>query len=162
MKKYIAIVLIAGFVFGMSVATLAQENIEQSTKFIEVLVSKLQTLLKADNVLGTPIEYEGMKIIPIVGYGFGFGGGSGTGGDEQGRGAGTGVGGGGGVMPISFLVITKDGKIEVIEVKKGVLGEIAKAVVPVLIEAIKSGQAQQKETPKTPPAEGESGQPQQK
>jgi uncharacterized spore protein YtfJ len=158
MKKFIAVVLITGLVFGMAVSALAQESIEQSTKFIEVLVPKLQTLLKADNVLGTPIEYEGMKIIPIVGYGFGFGGGSGTGGGDQGRGTGTGVGAGGGVMPISFLVITKDGKIDVIGAKKGVLSEIVKAVVPAVIEAIKAKQAQQQEKPETPPA-GEAEQP---
>jgi uncharacterized spore protein YtfJ len=155
MKKYMALFLVASLVFGMSAPVLAQEGIEQSAKFMEILVSQIKTLLDADNVLGTPIEYEGTKIIPIVSYGFGFGGGSGTGGDEKGQGAGAGGGGGGAIMPVSLLVITKDGEVQIMEAKKEVLGEVMKAVAPMVIEAIKSGQAQQ---PETPPAEEEAEQ----
>jgi uncharacterized spore protein YtfJ len=147
MKKYIVLFLIASLVFGMSVSALAQEGIEESAKFMETLVSQIKTMLNANNVMGTGIEYEGTKIIPIVSYGFGFGGGSGTGGDEGGQGAGAGGGGGGGIMPVSLLVITKDGEVKVIAAKKGEFGEIMKAVAPMIVEAIKSGQLQQQQTP---------------
>jgi len=154
MKRFIVLLLVASFVFGMSASALAQEGIEQSAKFMETLVSQIKTMLNANNVMGTGIEYEGTKIIPIVSYGFGFGGGSGTGGDEAGRGAGAGGGGGGGIMPVSLLIITKEGEVQVIAAKKGEFGEIMKALAPMIAEAIKSGQAQQQEAPKeTPPAE---------
>ena len=112
MKKILAVFLVV--VVGISLPILAQEDIEQSTKFIEVLASELTAMLNANRVLGAPIDFEGTKIIPVVSYGFGFGGGSGTGGDEQGQGGGTGVGAGGGIMPVSLLVITKDGEVSII------------------------------------------------
>ncbi len=155
MKKYIIVLLMANLIFGMSALALAQGEAGQSTKFIEVLSSKLEALLKADNVLGTPLDFEGTKIIPIVARGFGFGGGSGAGGDEAGQGEGTAVGAGGGVMPISLLIVTKDGKVQVIAAKKGEFGEIMKALAPMIMEAIKSGQQQ----PGAPPAEGKPKQP---
>ena len=147
MKKYIALFLMAGLVFSMSALALAEENVEESTKFIEVLASELKTMLDANRVLGTPVEFEGTRIIPVVSYGFGFGGGSGTGGDEQGQGGGTGVGAGGGIMPVSLLIITKDGDVKVVAAKKGEFGEVMKALAPMVMEAIKAGQAQQEEEP---------------
>ncbi len=157
MKKYIAVSLMAILVFVMSVSALAEQEVEQSTKFIEVLASELQKLLAADNLLGTPIETEGVKIIPVVGRGFGFGGGSGAGGDEKGRGTGTGAGAGGGIMPVSFLVITKGGEVQIISAKKGAFGEIMKAVAPMIMEAIKSG----KQPQEAPPTEEKPEQPEQ-
>jgi len=157
MKKYIVLLLMAGFLCGMSMPAFAQQGVEESTKFIEVLAAQLQNLLKADNVLGTPIEAGGTKIVPIVARGFGFGGGSGSGGDQGGQGRGTGAGAGGGVMPVSFLVITKDGEVQVISAKKGEFGEIMKAIAPMILESLKAGQQQ----PGTPPAEEEPEKPEQ-
>jgi uncharacterized spore protein YtfJ len=150
MKKFIVVLLMVSVVFGMSSFTLAQGGEEKSTEFIKILAAELKTLLDADNVLGTPIEHAGLKIIPIVEYGFGFGGGSGTGGDARGQGAGTGAGSGGGIIPVSFLVITQEGDVQVITARKGELGEIMKAVAPMIIEAVKTRQMQ---TPKKPQEE---------
>jgi uncharacterized spore protein YtfJ len=150
MKTSIVFLLVMSCVLGLSLPALAQDDLTQSTKFIEPLVSQLKTLLNANNVLGSPIEFEGTKIIPVVGYGFGFGGGSGMGHKEEGRGTGV---GGGGVMPVSFLVITKEGEVKVVAAKKGELGEIIQAIAPLMIEAIKAKQTQQQAKPETPPAE---------
>ena len=153
MKKFMIVLLMAGLVCGMSTFALAQQQDEKSTEFITVLASELKALLDADNVLGTPIEYGGTKIIPVISYGFGFGGGSGTGNAEGEQGAGTGAGSGGGVMPVSFLVIKADGEIQVITARKGEFGEIMKAVAPMLLEAVK---IRQQAAPKeAPPAEQE-------
>jgi uncharacterized spore protein YtfJ len=145
MKKILAVFLIVSLVVGTSVPILAQEEIEQSTKFIEVLASELTAMLNANRVLGAPIELEGTKIIPVVSYAFGFGGGTGTGGDEQTQGGGTGVGAGGGIMPVSLLVITEDGEVSIISAKKGELGEIIKTAAPMIMEIMKAGQSQQEE-----------------
>jgi uncharacterized spore protein YtfJ len=158
MKRILAMCVIVSLFVGMAVPILAQQETEESTKFIEVLVSELKTLLDADSVLGTQIEFEGTTIIPVVARGFGFGGGSGGGGDEQSQGAGTGVGAGGGVMPLSFLVITKEGEISIIAARKGELGEIIKAAAPMIMEIMKAGQTQQQEEQ---PAEEEAEQPEQ-
>jgi uncharacterized spore protein YtfJ len=151
MKTFMVFLFVVSCVLGMSFPALAQDDLAQSAKFIEPLVSQLKTLLNANNVLGSPLEFEGTKIIPVVGYGFGFGGGSGMGHKEEGQG--TGVGGGGGVMPVSFLVITKAGEVKVVAAKKGELGEIVQALAPLMIEAMKAKQAQQQAKPETPPAE---------
>ena len=102
MKTSILVVLIAILVVGISVPVFAQEGIQESAKFMETLVTQIKTLLNADGVLGTPIDFDGTKIIPVVGYGFGFGAGSGTGGDAKGEGSKRAVGAG-------VTVTTNDG-----------------------------------------------------
>jgi len=159
MKRILAVCVVVTLVVGMSIPILAQEGTEASTKFIEVLASQLTALLDADSVLGTKIEFEGTTIIPIVARGFGFGGGSGGGGDEKGQGAGTGVGAGGGVMPLSFLVISKDGEISIVSAKKGELGEIIKAAAPMIMGVIEAGQEAQPQP--EPSAEEETEEPKQ-
>ncbi len=139
---------------SLTAPVLAQEiGIEDSAKFMEALAQQVKALLKADNTLGTPIEFEGTTVIPIISYGFGFGAGSGSGSGEEQKAEGFGAGGGagGGVMPVSFLVMTKDGEIKVISARKGVLGDLMKAVSPMIMEAIKSGQQQQQQPQQQPP-----------
>ncbi len=148
MKKFIVVLLMVGVVFGMSSFAMAQEGGGSSNEFIHILASELKALLNADNVLGTPIEHAGVKIIPVVGYGFGFGGGSGAGGDAKGQGTGTGAGSGGGVMPVSFLVISKDGEVQIVSAKKGEFGEIMKAIAPMIMEAVKNRPMQESQAPK--------------
>ena len=147
MRKYVVVFLMLVLVLGTPVAALAEEGIEASAKFMETLVSQLKTLLDADNVLGTPIEFEETKIIPVVGYCFGYGFGSGTGSQEGEQGSGVGGGAGGGLMPASILMITKDGEVKIMAAKKGVVSDIMSALAPIVIEAIKAQQMQQSEAP---------------
>lgn len=150
MKKLYSLSLMMILVLGTALAAHAQEGIQDSAKFMETLVTQIQTLLKADNVLGTPLDFNGTKIIPVVGYGFGFGAGSGSGGDEKGSGSGAGGGAGGGIMPTSILVISKDGEVQVLTARKGIVSDIMSAVTPIALEAIKAEQ-QKKEQQQTPP-----------
>lgn len=153
MKTFMLVVLIASLVVGMAVPVLAQEGIQESAKFMEALVTQIKTLLNADGVLGTPIDFDGTKIIPVVGYGFGFGAGSGTGGDVKGEGSGAAGGAGGAMMPTSILVITKDGEVKVLPAKKGLMSEVVSALTPLAMEAIKTKQMKSQEVSATPPAE---------
>ena len=75
-------------------------------QLLKKTVEELDRLLSAKNVLGAPIEKEGVTIIPLVSYGFGFGAGGGT---DQKKGEGAGTGGAGGIKPIGAIVIDKDG-----------------------------------------------------
>jgi uncharacterized spore protein YtfJ len=131
----------------------AQEGIQESAKFMETLVTQIKTLLNADEVLGTPLDFDGTKIIPVVGYGFGFGAGSGTGGDTEGEGSGAAGGAGGGMMPTSILVITKDGEVKVLPAKKGLMSEVVSALTPIMLEAIKTKQVKSPEVSVPAPAE---------
>ena len=151
MKTSMLVILMASLVVGMSVPVQAQEGIQESAKFMETLVSQIKTLLNADNVLGTPIDFDGTKIIPVVGYGFGFGAGSGTGGDNKGKGSGAAGGAGGGIVPTSILVITKDGEVRVMPAKKGFMSEVVSALTPIALEAIKADQMKNRGEPETSP-----------
>ena len=157
MKKFFIVLLTAGLMFGMSLPVLAQEGIKESAKFTETLVTQIKTLLNADSVLGTPIEFEGTKIIPVVGYGFGFGAGSGAGEavQEQAQGSGAGSAAVGGIVPTALLVITKDGEVTVLPAKKGVVSELVSAIAPIAKEAIKVEQMRTQDVPKALSAEEE-------
>ena len=148
MKKFSMILLTASLLLGISASAMAQEGIEASAKYLETLVTKLQSMLNADNVLGAERVIGDIKIIPVVGYGFGFGAASGIGGDKEGKGAGAGGGAGGGIMPASILLITKDGEVQVLSVRKGAFSDLLEAIVPIALEAIKAEQMKQQETPK--------------
>ncbi|NKX44699.1 GerW family sporulation protein [Roseicyclus persicicus] len=73
---------------------------------LEKTVAELDRLLNARNVLGDPIERDGMVVVPIVSYGFGFGAGSGTG---DGKGTGGGAGAGGGIKPLGAIILDAHG-----------------------------------------------------
>jgi uncharacterized spore protein YtfJ len=122
---------------------------------METLVTQIKTLLNADGVLGTPLDFDGTKIIPVVGYGFGFGAGSGTGGNIEGEGSGSGAGAGGAMMATSILVITKDGEVKVLPAKKGMISEVVSALTPIMMEAIKTKQMKSPEEVSANPPTGE-------
>ncbi len=161
MKKFMIVVFVAAFVCGMTPLAQAQTPDAETTEFISILSQELKELLKADNVMGTPIEHGGTKIIPVVSYGFGFGGGSGTGTGRGEQGKGTGAGSGGGVMPVSFLIIHADGEIQVVSAEKGGFSEVMKAVAPMILEAVKTRQeapqegGKKEDTPPPPPEKEE-------
>lgn len=140
MKTLLCSCLIVLLLIGIPFAVQAEDKFEDSTKAVESLVLQLKGLLNADNVMGTPLEFNGTTIIPIVGYGFGFGAGSGSGSTKLESGSGSGSGAGGGVMPTSLLVIGKDGSVEVMSLKKGVASDIVSSLAPLLLEAIKMQQ----------------------
>lgn len=62
---------------------------------------------KASTVFGTPVERDGITVIPVAKARFGFGGGGGTG---AGAGEGSGGGGGGGavVSPVGYIEVRDD------------------------------------------------------
>lgn len=79
------------------------ENVE---RLLKGTVDELDRLLNAKNVLGEPIERDGVTIIPMVSYGFGFGAGGGA---DQKKGQGAGTGGAGGIKPVGAIVIDQHG-----------------------------------------------------
>lgn len=51
---------------------------------VERLAQLLSTSVTAQTVYGTPVERDGITVIPVARAAYGFGGGSGTGPDAQG------------------------------------------------------------------------------
>ncbi|GAB3853813.1 hypothetical protein GCM10028822_23010 [Hymenobacter terrigena] len=70
----------------------------------ERLAQLLSTSVHASTIYGTPVERDGVTVIPVAQAAYGFGGGTGTGPNAQG-----GTGGGGGVRlkPVGFIELKK-------------------------------------------------------
>lgn len=69
-------------------------------------VDELEKLLKAQNVIGEPMTYGNVTVVPLVSFGFGFGAGGGSRAESEG---GAGTGGGGGIRPVAVIVIDDEG-----------------------------------------------------
>ena len=128
-------------------ASAGGQNAEESNKLIGNLATQMKSVLNADSVLGTPRDFDGTKIVPVVSVILGFGSGTGASTKAEDTGRGTGLGGGGYVSPESLLVITKTGEVQVIEAKKGGLSEALKTIVPAVVESMR-GKKEQKEPAK--------------
>lgn len=125
------------------------------TGTISALSDQIQKVLSANATLGQPIEIKNRTIVPVVSLAFGFGFGSCTGCSKmEAEGAMLNGGGGGWLSPQSLLIITEN-KVEVMEAKTSMIGEIIKSLTPVITEAIKSRQGRtqppKEETPQKPP-----------
>lgn len=120
--------ILIGVLSGTVSPSLAQERQEHET-LATILAKQIQKVLNANSVLGKPQDFEGTKVIPIVKMGFKFGAGSDTAqnaeDDEDEKEVGTGWSIGGSIAPQALLIITKDGEVKVIGLRKGVVSEEA-------------------------------------
>ena len=117
--------IVIGVLSGTVSPSLAQEGKEHET-LATILAKQIQTVLNANSVLGKPQDFEGTKVIPIVRMGFKFGAGNDTAqneDDEDEQEAGTGWSVGGSIAPQGLLIITRDGEVKVIGLRKGIVSE---------------------------------------
>ena len=137
--------ILIGALFGTVSPSLAEERQEHET-LATVLAKQIQTVLNANSVLGKPQDFEGTKVIPIVKIGFKFGAGSDIAqnveDDEDEKESGAGWSMGGSIAPQGLLIITRDGEVKVIGLRRGGVSE----------EAIRTRQpsAEKPEEPKGP------------
>ena len=120
--------ILIGVLSGTVSPSLAEERKEHET-LSTILAKQIQTVLNPNSVLGKPQDFEGTKVIPIVMMGFKFGAGSDTAqntdDDEDEKDVGTGWSMGGSIAPQGLLIITRDGEVKVIGLRKGVVSEEA-------------------------------------
>lgn len=100
-------------------------------QLLKTSVEELDRLLNAKNVMGAPIEKDGVSIIPLVSYGFGFGAGGGA---DQKKGQGAGTGGAGGIKPVGAIIIDKNGAR--VEGVKGTVTNLVEAISEVMARAL--------------------------
>jgi uncharacterized spore protein YtfJ len=110
-------------------------------QLLKTSVEELDRLLNAKNVMGAPIEKDGVTIIPLVSYGFGFGAGGGA---DQKKGQGAGTGGAGGIKPVGAIIIDKNGAR--VEGVKGAVTNLVEAISEVTTRAIDKSIAANKDT----------------
>ncbi len=77
----------------------------QAQKLIEGLLDKARDIARSETVIGEPITFRNVLVLPVVKISIGFGAGGGQGGESS-KGSGSGGGGGGGIRiePTCFLV----------------------------------------------------------
>ena len=136
MQKGLTWCVMAGVLCSLA-ASAGGQNIDEANKLIGTLATQMKTVLNADSVLGTPRDFDGTKIVPVVSVILGFGSGTGASTKAEDTGRGTGLGGGGYVSPESLLVITKAGEVHVLEAKKGGFSEALKTIVPAVVESLR-------------------------
>jgi uncharacterized spore protein YtfJ len=67
---------------------------------LESIAERLGARFTSANVFGTPVERDGVTVIPVAAVAFGFGAGSGA---DSGKGEGEGGGGGGSVSAVGYI-----------------------------------------------------------
>ena len=110
---------------------------------LKASLGEIEKMLQEKNVVGAPIQIEGVTLIPLVSMGFGFGVGGGSGKDPKAKGEGNGLGaaGGGGIKPVAMVVIDKEGA-RLISIRSGVASmaeAIAEAIGSLKKEKEESG-----------------------
>jgi uncharacterized spore protein YtfJ len=90
-----------------AVATAADVPSRRSDALIGALLDRIGGRFGASTVFGTPVEREGVTVIPVATARFGFGGGAGTDPDKHQEGEGAGVGGA--MTPAGYIEL-KDGR----------------------------------------------------
>jgi uncharacterized spore protein YtfJ len=88
---------------------------------VERLAQLLSTSVNAQTIYGSPVERDGVTVIPVAQAAYGFGGGSGSGPNGQG-----GTGGGGGVRlkPVGFIEL-KEGRSRFRPIRRSVVPLVA-------------------------------------
>jgi uncharacterized spore protein YtfJ len=105
------------------------DSVTQVTEFLEKSLS-------TKTVIGEPLTFGNVTLIPVMDVMFGFGGGGGEGGTKENQGTGGGSGAGVRMAPKAVVVI-KDGEVTVMPLGKGSAIEKILEKVPDLLEKMK-------------------------
>lgn len=83
---------------------------------IKTVMTELKAICRTETVVGQPVKAGETVIIPVskVSVGFGAGGGDGKEGSSGNSGSGSGTGGGASIDPVAFIVVTPEGKAQLL------------------------------------------------
>lgn len=112
---------------------------------INVLFEKLESFIKSKTIFGESIQVGDATLVPVVDVSFGLGSGGGDGTDEKGNG---GVGGGAGIgarASAAAIIVIKEGKVEVVPIKKSSGLEKLIELVPGIVEKVKTEMEEKKQ-----------------
>ncbi|WP_209440581.1 spore germination protein GerW family protein [Streptomyces mutabilis] len=85
-----------------------EDAVAAATSLLERLAQRLGSSASVSTVFGTPVEANGVTVVPVARVAFGFGGGAGREKDAAKHGEGGGGGGGASATPIGFIEV-RDG-----------------------------------------------------
>ena len=117
-------------VFGVTAASGAEPEIAvEDEASARMLIEKLQTAYSAEVIMGTPLEVNDMKIIPLATVGIGYGGHE-MPSDEQ-RMSGT-----GGVLTPAGIIVVSGKHVQLIQFSKGIIEQIVGALASVALPVV--------------------------
>jgi len=148
MKTYPALIVSVTLLVLVSIVTLAGGAMAQEKSStvineasIQAALERLKAIYSTEIIIGTPLEVDGRKIIPLAIAGFAFGQQD----DAEYRGkmnvkAQGGVHGAGGIMiPIGIIVVSgKD--VKLLQMSKGFVEQLGGALAPLLVELMNQPQ----------------------
>ncbi len=138
MKKcliFVVCVLLMMSAEAVTVKAAAQENPGNAVldASIQAVLEELKNLYSTEIILGSPMEVNGLKIIPLAIAGFAFGECGGC--EYMGKGQGK-LGGAGGVMsPVGVLVISGQ-EVQLLQLSKGFVEQLGGALAPIIVESL--------------------------
>jgi sporulation protein YtfJ len=114
------------------------------TEVVKVIMEQIKETVRAETVIGAPVQCEDSVIVPVSKVSFGFGAGGGVNESAQ-KGSGMGAGVGVSMEPIAFIVVSK-GKAHLVSVKnrEETVNQILN-LVPTVLEAIVSMTSKKKD-----------------
>lgn len=154
MKKILMCMVCLSFVISAAAIAQTEENVTDAS--VRTAVEELKGMYSAEIIMGTPLEVNGLKIIPLATVGVGYGQhGMPSDSDTQKM-----QGAGGILNPVGIIVVS--GKnVKLIQLSKGFIEQLVGALAPVIVQAVKPGQQQavgaNGETYKIPEAQGTTG-----
>jgi uncharacterized spore protein YtfJ len=106
------------------ISSVSAEDIEEAS--LESALERFRTTYSTELVIGTPLEINGLKIIPLATVGIGFGPYAAR--DETLTGAAGGI-----LIPIGVIVVSGQ-DVRIIRVSKGFLEQVVSALAPVVLQ----------------------------
>lgn len=102
------------------------------------IMGNLEKHLNTKSVIGEPITFGDVTLIPVIDLTFGFGGGGGEGADQNQQGGAGGGGGAGARLAAKSVIVIRAGEVSVLPLGKG--GGIDKIfeAIPGLVEKLSS------------------------
>ncbi len=125
MKKSLSIVFGIALVVSLTAFAYGEESAPEDA--IEKAFGLFQSVYSSKVVAGTPIEVNGLKLIPLATVGIGFGPYEDV--DNVERIAGT----GGVLMPVGVIVISGQ-EVRIVQLSKGFVEQIVSALAPVVLQ----------------------------
>ncbi|MFZ5825211.1 MAG: GerW family sporulation protein [Bacillota bacterium] len=101
--------------------------------------------LTTKSVIGEPVTFGEITMIPVMDLMFGYGGGAGEGRDEKQQGGGGGGGGAGARLAPKAVIVIKGGSVEVLPLSKGSAIEKIVEAIPGLVEKFQAKAAKDEE-----------------
>lgn len=101
----------------------------------DTMVSMIKESISTNTVIGEPMEFGAIKLIPVMSVYFGFGGGGGQDGRTDGKGGGSGAGGGGGArLHVTGFIVVKGDDVSFLPTGRGGAVEKIMDTLPELLD----------------------------